>query len=45
MIGIVTKCNDGCPDRAENWLRLAGCERIFRVDSVTGEGIPALIAY
>ncbi|MBQ1210705.1 MAG: EutP/PduV family microcompartment system protein [Clostridia bacterium] len=45
VIGIVTKCNDGCPDRAENWLRLAGCERIFRVDSVTGEGIPALIAY
>ena len=45
VIGIVTKCNDGCPDRAENWLRLAGCERIFRVDSVTGEGIAALIAY
>ena len=45
VIGIVTQCREGNPDRAENWLRLAGCERIFRVDSVTGEGIPELIAY
>ena len=45
VIGIVTQCNDGNPDRAENWLRLAGCERVFRVDSVTGDGIPELLDY
>ena len=45
VIGIVTQCNEGNPDRAENWLRLAGCERVFRVDSVTGEGIPGLLDY
>ena len=45
VIGIVTQCNDGNPDRAEQWLRLAGCERVFRVDSVTGEGIPELLDY
>ncbi len=45
VIGIVTQCNEGNPDRAENWLRLAGCEKIFRVDSVTGEGVGALVDY
>ncbi len=41
VIGIVTKIDDktGDPDRAENWLRLAGCDPIFRVSSYTGEGI------
>lgn len=47
VIGIVTKINDekGNPDRAEKWLRLAGCTKIFRVDSVTGEGIPEILLY
>lgn len=45
VIGIVTQCSEGQPDRAEQWLRLAGCERVFRVDSVTGEGIPELLDY
>ena len=47
VIGIVTKINDegANPKRAEGWLRLAGCEKIFFVDSVTGEGIDELINY
>ena len=47
VIGIVTKINepDACPERAENWLRLAGCEKIFFVDSATGEGIPAILEH
>ncbi len=47
VIGIVTKAEqeDGNPDRAENWLRLSGCKKVFRIDSVTGFGINELIAY
>ena len=41
VIGIVTQIHDkrANPDRAERWLRLAGCRTVFRVDSVSGEGI------
>ena len=47
VIGIVTKINDegANRERAEGWLRLAGCEKIFFVDSVTGEGIDDLLEY
>lgn len=47
VIGIVTQINsDGAdPDRAESWLRLAGCETIFRVDSKTGDGVWKIIDY
>ncbi|MBQ6998226.1 MAG: ethanolamine utilization protein EutP [Clostridia bacterium] len=47
VIGIVTKCEqEGAnPDRAENWLRLSGCKKVFRVDSITGYGINELITY
>lgn len=47
VIGIVTKCEEegANPDRAENWLRISGCKRVFRVDSVTGYGINELITY
>ena len=47
VIGIVTQINsDGAdPDRAESWLRLVGCETIFRVDSKTGEGVWKIIDY
>ena len=46
-VGIVTKINDpnGNPDRAEAWLRRAGCRTVFRVDSKTGEGIPAILEH
>ena len=35
----------GNPDRAEEWLHLAGCEKVFRVSSYTGEGIWQLLEY
>ncbi|MGN0411496.1 MAG: EutP/PduV family microcompartment system protein [Lachnospiraceae bacterium] len=46
-IGIVTKINHprANTERAERWLRLAGCKKIFRVDSKTGEGIPEILEY
>ncbi|MBO4262824.1 MAG: EutP/PduV family microcompartment system protein [Clostridia bacterium] len=47
VIGIVTKINDEYADRelAAEWLRIAGCEKIFFVDSVTREGLDELINY
>lgn len=47
VIGIVTKCEekDANPERAENWLRLSGCGKVFRIDSVTGYGVNDLITY
>ena len=45
VIGIVTKTDKQAPERAENWLRLAGCKRIFCIDSHTGEGVDKLKAY
>lgn len=44
VIGIVTEIDlkGANPDRAERWLRLAGCKKIFKVSSVTGEGIDEL---
>lgn len=47
VVGIVTKTEErgARPDRAAAWLALAGCRRIFYVDSRSGEGIAALFAY
>lgn len=45
VIGIVTKINKCPPKRAEDWLRLAGCKKVFHVDSHTGQGIEELKAY
>lgn len=46
-IGIVTKVNHpkGNVQRAEKWLRLAGCKKIFFVDSKKGQGIPEILEY
>lgn len=46
-VGIITKINDkkANVERAERWLRLTGCKRIFYVDSKTGEGIPEILEY
>ena len=38
VIGIVTKIDKANPERAERWLKLSGCEKVFYVNSVTGEG-------
>ncbi len=47
VIGIVTHIHvpGGRPDRAERWLRLAGCRTVFFVDSLTGDGVDALLQY
>ncbi len=47
VIGIITKINDNHANvaQAEAWLRLAGCENIFKVDSQTGEGIWQILEY
>ena len=47
VIGIVTKINhpDARVDMAEQWLRLAGCQTIFFVDSHTGEGVWQILEY
>ena len=39
VIGIVTKIDKADPKKAERWLRLSGCKKVFFVNSVTGEGI------
>lgn len=47
VIGIVTGIDreNADPERAERWLSLAGCKKIFKVSAVTGEGIDELRAY
>ncbi len=47
VIGIVTQTDrpDANPERAERWLRLAGCKTIFFVNSVTGEGVEDILEY
>jgi ethanolamine utilization protein EutP len=47
VIGIVTHINDMYANlpQAALWLENTGCKKIFYVDSVTGEGIPALLSY
>lgn len=47
VIGIVTGIDRprANPDRVERWLRLAGCRRVFRVSSYSGEGIDRILAY
>ena len=45
VIGVVTKIDKASPERAESWLRLSGCRRIFPINSHTGEGVEELKAY
>ena len=47
VIGIVTKIHDekANVERAQRWLKLAGCRKIFFVDSKTGEGIPQILEH
>lgn len=44
VIGIVTQTDrtDANASRAREWLKLAGCEKIFYVSAVTGVGIEEL---
>ena len=45
VIGIVTKTDhkNANPKQAEEWLRLAGCEKVFHVSSYTGHGVWQII--
>ena len=45
VIGIVTKVDKCSPDKAENWLRLSGCKKVFKIDSYSGKGIDELKEY
>ena len=47
VIGIVTQINSPNADKnlAKEWLEIAGCEKVFFVDSVTREGLDELINY
>ena len=47
VIGILTGIDkpDANIPMTENWLREAGCKKIFKVSSVTGEGLSDIIAY
>ena len=47
VIGIVTQIDreDANPERAERWLRLSGCEKVFHVSSKQGTGIKELLDY
>lgn len=47
VIGIITKIDSPYANtkRAEEWLKLAGCEKIFKVSSKTGEGISNILEY
>lgn len=46
-IGIVTHINSGGANRkqARRWLEIAGCSKIFEVDSKTGEGVDSICEY
>ncbi len=47
VVGIVTRIDhpDAAPRKAEEWLRLAGCEKVFFTSAVTGEGVDELLNY
>lgn len=47
VIGIITQINSKGADvpQARRWLEIAGCRKIFEVDSKTGEGVEAICEY
>ena len=47
VIGIVTKCDHpyAVPKRAEGWLRLCGCKRVFFTSSYDNVGIQEILDY
>lgn len=46
-IGIITGIDkpDANVTRVANWLKLAGCKKIFPVSSITGEGVQELVDF
>lgn len=47
LIGVITKTDSSFANipMIEQWMREAGCERIFHVNNVTREGISELLEY
>lgn len=47
VIGIITQIDKPKADipLAESWLKLAGCKKIFKVSSMTGEGVWEILDY
>ena len=47
VIGVITQidCEGARVDLAQLWLENAGCQKIFKISSKTGEGLPELIDY
>ena len=47
VVGIVTKIDHWAaqPEMAAEWLRLAGCQKIFYTSAYTGEGIADILTY
>lgn len=47
VIGIVTQIDRKSANvqRANQWLKLAGCQKVFEVSSFTGHGIEELLSY
>ena len=47
VIGIVTKIDapNAKPEQAEKWLRLAGCKKVFFVNSKGNEGVSDILEY
>ncbi len=47
VIGIVTKIDrpDANPQKAKEWLHLAGCKKVFLISAKTGEGVGELLNY
>ena len=45
VIGIVTKEDKGDPERARRWLNLAGCKKVFFVNSRTGKGANEILEH
>lgn len=47
VIGIVTQIDriNARADRAERWLRLAGCQTVFFVSAKTGEGVSDILEH
>ncbi|MCI5504606.1 MAG: EutP/PduV family microcompartment system protein [Anaerobutyricum sp.] len=47
VVGVVTKIDHWAanPELAAEWLRLAGCKKIFYTSAFTGEGIADILSY
>ena len=47
IVGVVTKIDHWAadPEQAAEWLRIAGCKKIFFTSSYTGEGIAEIMEY